>query len=150
MEALVKHLDFRLTNSDVWLSLAFQYLTEKYCNNHADELVETQPFRYYLTTKGPRRHVSNRSKHERIPSEKLTEFSVVDWLFEFVSVEFDGIVRFVPRTKSKPMRNSRRRLLSNGAYGLSIFKANSGTTTTNEIGKFGQRVQSTYKINPVS
>jgi hypothetical protein len=80
-ERLVDRMEDRLSDPDVCGNEVFSELIEEYREQRPTELAETNQIHYYLGVEVDRYEVYNRFDREKTPSERLTEFPVIGFLF---------------------------------------------------------------------
>jgi len=81
VERLVERMEDRLTDTDVRDNEVFHDLIEEYREQRPAELAESNRIHYYLGIEVDRFEVYNRFDREKTPSERLTEFPVIGFLF---------------------------------------------------------------------
>lgn len=81
VDQLVDRMEDRLTDADVRENAVFRELIEEYREQRPTELAETNRIHYYLGVEVDRFEVYNRFDREQTPSERLTEFPVIGFLF---------------------------------------------------------------------
>ncbi|MEF8827268.1 MAG: hypothetical protein V5A27_13155 [Halapricum sp.] len=81
VERLVERMEDRLTDTDVRNNEVFRDLIEEYREQRPTELAESNRIHYYLGVEVDRFEVYNRFDREKTPSERLTEFPVLGFLF---------------------------------------------------------------------
>ena len=80
-ERLVTRMEDRLGDADVLDNEVFRELIEEYREQRPAELAESNRIHYYLGVEVDRYEVYNRFDRERTPSERLTQFPVIGFLF---------------------------------------------------------------------
>jgi len=81
VEPLVARMEDRLSDADVRENEVFQELIEEYREQRPTDLAESNRIHYYLGVEVDRHEVYNRFDREKTPSERLTDFPVIGFLF---------------------------------------------------------------------